>query len=142
LLPPPPPQAELDKLKFFARPKLALDGVGGASAARLADALAAGGQMVVYGCVGGASPALSWRSWVFQGLSVRGFNARAWMRDHRARLPALLESLGRLVAAGKLGAAVTEYELSTEFHEALDHAMERGKNTKVVLTVSDVGVQY
>ena len=33
-------QAELDKVKFFARPKLGLDCVGGASTLRLSDALA------------------------------------------------------------------------------------------------------
>ena len=32
-------QEELDKLKFFAKPKLALDAVGGASAVRLSEAL-------------------------------------------------------------------------------------------------------
>ena len=140
--PPPPEQAELEKIKFFARPKLALDAVGGASAARLSDALADGGQLVVYGCVGGASPTWSWRSWVFQGLRVRGFNARRWMADNRKKVPALVEVLAKLVNAGKLAAAVTEYELSSEFDEALDHAMDRGKNTKVMLKVSDVGEQY
>lgn len=39
---------------------------------------------------------------------VRGFNVRTWMRDHRKKLPALVESLGKLVAAGKLQAAYTE----------------------------------
>ena len=33
-------QIELDKVKFFARPKLGLDCVGGASTLRLSDALA------------------------------------------------------------------------------------------------------
>lgn len=33
-------QAELEKLKFFAKPKLALDAVGGPSAIRIADTLA------------------------------------------------------------------------------------------------------
>ena len=35
------------------------------------------------------------------------------------------------------------YELHSEFDEALEHALERGgRNTKVVLKVSDVGEQY
>jgi hypothetical protein len=34
------------------------------------------------------------------------------------------------------------YELHSEFEEALDHALDRGKNTKIMLTVKDVGVQY
>ena len=135
-------RAELDKLKFFGKPKLALDAVGGASAQRLSDALTDGGQLVVYGCISGTSPQWNWRSWVFQGLRVRGFNARKWMVDNKKKVPALIEALGKLVSAGKLAAAVTEYELSAEFDEALDHAMDRGKNTKVLLKVSDVGERY
>ena len=37
---------------------------------------------------------------------------------------------------------MTEYELSTEFDDALDHAMDRGKNTKVILKMAEVGEQY
>ena len=44
-----------------------------------------------------------------------------------------------MVRSNKLLASVTEYELATDFDEALDHAMDRGKNTKVLLKVSDVG---
>jgi D-arabinose 1-dehydrogenase-like Zn-dependent alcohol dehydrogenase len=135
-------QAELDNLKFFARPRLALDAVGGSSAARLSEALADGGQMIIYGCMSGVAPQWGWRTWVFRGLKVRGFNARRWMMDNRKKLPSLIESLSKLVSAGKIAAAVTEYELSSEFDEALDHALDRGKNTKVVLRVSEVGEQY
>ncbi|KAL6781389.1 hypothetical protein ACKKBG_A10960 [Auxenochlorella protothecoides x Auxenochlorella symbiontica] len=135
-------KAELDKLKFFAKPKLALDAVGGLSSTRLSDMLAEGGQLVVYGCMSGKSPTWTWHSWVFQGIQVRGFNIRRWVQEHRKRVPVLLESIAKLVNAGKLTAAYTEYELATEFGEALEHALERGKNTKVLLKVSDVGVQY
>lgn len=34
------------------------------------------------------------------------------------------------------------YELSTEFDEALDHALEEGRNTKVLIKVTDIGVTY
>ncbi len=40
-----PPQVALERLKFFSKPRLALDAVGGESAARLADALGEGGQV-------------------------------------------------------------------------------------------------
>ena len=134
----------MDALKFFARPKLALDAIGGGSAARLSEALADGGQMVVYGCMSGIAPQWGWRTWVFRGLRVKGFNARRWMSmpENKKKLPGLVETLSKLVGAGKLAAAVTEYELSTEFDEALDHALDRGKNTKVILRVSEVGEKY
>lgn len=63
-------KTELDKLKFFAKPKLALDAVGGLSTTRLSDALADGGQLVVYGCMSGKSPVWPWHTWVFQGIQV------------------------------------------------------------------------
>lgn len=33
-----------------------------------------------------------------------------------------------------------EYELSTEFVEALEHASEEARNTKVILKMNDVGI--
>ena len=68
-------KAELGKLKFFARPKLALDAVGGASAARLTEALGDGGTVVVYGCLSGKSPLWSWHNFVFGNIQVRGARA-------------------------------------------------------------------
>ena len=135
-------KAELEKLKFFAKPKLGLDGIGGQSAVRLSEALADVSQLVVYGCMSGKSPQWNWKTWVFHGLKVQGFNARRWMSENKSKMNKLVETLGKLVSAGKLAAAVTEYEMATEFDEALDHAMDRGKNTKVLLKVSDVGEQY
>jgi trans-2-enoyl-CoA reductase len=135
-----PLRAALERAQFYAKPRLALDAVGGASGLRLAEALADGGEVVVYGCLSGAAPAWPWRDFVFRGLRVRGFNARRWMREQRARrLPPLLEALGKLVRAGKLAAVVAEYELATELDEAIEHALERGRNAKVILRVNDVG---
>ncbi len=34
---------------------------------------------------------------------------RSWMRDHKKKIPAMLEALGKLVNAGKLLAAYTEW---------------------------------
>lgn len=41
-------KAKLDENKFFAKPRLALDAVGGASAVALADALQDGCPLVMY----------------------------------------------------------------------------------------------
>ena len=106
---------------------------------RLSEALAEGAQLVIYGCMGGKSPNFNWKTWVFGGLRVKGFNTRKWMTDNVKKVPALVETLGKLVRSCKIAARVVEYELGSEFDEALDHALERGKNVKVVLRVSDVG---
>ncbi|GIL48595.1 hypothetical protein Vafri_5076 [Volvox africanus] len=129
-------RSELDRLRFFARPRLALDAVGGDSALRLLDALAEGGEMVVYGCMSGHSPSWPWHSWVFRDLRVRGFNLRRWAAARPTRLAEALEALAKLFVAGMLSVAYTEYDI-TEWQEALEHAQERGKQTKVLLKLSD-----
>lgn len=82
---------QLAAAKFFAKPRLGLDAVGGASAAGLADALADGCQLVVYGCMSGRAPHFPWSAWVFKDLQVRGFSLRRWMKDNKkkARQPRL-----------------------------------------------------
>lgn len=124
---------KLDQLKFFARPKLALDGVGGDSGVRLVEALAEGGQVVFYGCMSGQAPSWPWTSWVFRDLKVVGFNLRRWMTANKSRVVPLLESLGKLVRAGMLTVNYTEYDFPGEFSEALDHGVDKGKNTKILL---------
>lgn len=133
---------ELDKKKYFAKPKLALDCVGGASALRLADTLQDGGLLVVYGCMSGKSPNFPWTHWIFKQLQVRGFSLRNWMKDNKNKILPMLESLSKLINADKLRVNYTEYELATEFDEALDHALEDSRNTKVLLKVNDIGVTY
>ena len=133
---------ELEKQKYFAKPKLALDCVGGASTARLADTLDDGAPLVIYGCMSGKAPAWPWQHWVFKQMKVYGFNLRAWMRTHKKKIPAMYEALAKLINADKLRVTYTEYELGTEFDEALDHATEDGRSTKILLKVKDIGVTY
>ena len=54
----------------------------------------------------------------------------------------MMEALAKLVNADKLRVTYTEYELGTEFDEALDHALEEGRSTKILLKVKDIGVTY
>lgn len=54
----------------------------------------------------------------------------------------MVDTLAKLVAADKLRLDTVEYELSTEFKEALEHALEGGRNAKVLLLSGDCGVFY
>ena len=60
----------------------------------------------------------------------------------RSQVPKMLETLAKLVNADKIRIDFTEYELSSEFTEAMEHALEPGKGTKVLLRVNDVGSTY
>jgi len=58
------------------------------------------------------------------------------------QIPMMVDTLAKLVAADKLRLDTVEYELSTEFKEALEHALEGGRNAKVLLLSGDCGVFY
>ncbi|KAI8471929.1 MAG: molecular chaperone [Monoraphidium minutum] len=121
-----PIQRQLEPLRFFGRPALALDAVGGDSARRMADALGEGGTLVVYGCLSGKPPALGWKDYVFRGLTVKGFNARAWASARPARAARALSAVSRLLAAGLFALEFTEYDLLPEWRDAAEHAGGEG----------------
>jgi trans-2-enoyl-CoA reductase len=136
-------RAALERRRFFARPKLALDCVGGASAARLAHCLQDSGVLVVFGCMSGYAVTLPWTTLVARGLSCRGFSLRKWMdKAGEMKIAKMFETVAKLVNAGELSIDHCEYELSTELHEAVEHAAERRKEVKVVLRVEEVGDTY
>eukprot|EP00879_Flechtneria_rotunda_P012796 GHRR01013360.1.p1 GENE.GHRR01013360.1~~GHRR01013360.1.p1 ORF type:complete len:273 (+),score=134.77 GHRR01013360.1:1434-2252(+) len=130
-------KAQLQSQRFFGRPKLALDAVGGDSATRLADALEQNGRLVVYGCLSGRAPIWPWQTWVFRGLQVTGFNLRNTLAADKpagaAKLRNMLESLGKLVSAGLLSAEFTEYSFTEEWQDAIEHAIEAPGGSRVLL---------
>ena len=77
---------ELEKQKFFAKPKLALDCVGGVSASRLAETLQDGCELVCFGCVTGKAVTVPWTGLVGRGLVVRGFSLRKWMAANKKKV--------------------------------------------------------
>lgn len=119
-----------------AKPKLGLDCVGSDSSRRLAELLADGSDMVVYGCMSGESPRWPWQAWVFKSMVVRGFNLRRWLQMNKSKVPAMLETIAKLVRSDKLGVDRTEYGLS-ELMEALEHHETPHRCTKIVLTVDE-----
>ena len=75
---------ELENHKFFAKPKLALDCVGGVSASRLAETLQDGCELVCFGCVTGKPVTVPWTGLVGRGLVVRAFPfASGWPPTRR-----------------------------------------------------------
>lgn len=79
-------EATLDRVltaTYGRAPRLALDGVGGASTDRLAACLEPGGTLVVYGAMSGEALTLNPGSLVFQDIHVRGF----WLTRYLATAP-------------------------------------------------------
>jgi trans-2-enoyl-CoA reductase len=133
---------ELERRSLFTKPRLALDAVGGASAVRLAESLQPGCPLIVYGDMGGRAATFPNTAWISNALIVRGFSLRQWMSENKKKVPKMMDMIGKLVRADKLVVAYTDYELSSEFTEALEHACEDGRCTKVLLKVNDIGTTY
>lgn len=64
-------KTRLDENRFFSKPRLGLDAVGGSSASRIAECLQEGCPLVVYGCMSGKSPQFQWSSYIFRDLQAR-----------------------------------------------------------------------
>ena len=54
----------------------------------------------------------------------------------------MIQLLAQLVNGDKLSLDYTEYELSVDFAEALEHSQVTGRNTKVLLKIDDIGTDY
>ena len=137
------PRELLELTRQFSKPKLGLDCVGGISGMRVASCLADGAPLVVYGCMSTIPLPLAPEIVMKQNLKIQGFSLAHWVQEREPlRVARMLETLSHLVRAEKVAINFTEYDFATEFDEALEHAQERGRNTKCLLRVEDVGITY
>ncbi|KAL7874451.1 hypothetical protein SRHO_G00054210 [Serrasalmus rhombeus] len=124
--------------KFYPRPKLALNGVGGKSATELLRHLQSGGTMVTYGGMAKQPITVPVSALIFKDVKVRGFWVTQWKRNHGHNdkaLCSMLDELCTLIRAGKLSPpACTEVSIK-DFHKALDNAMKPYISTKQVLVM-------
>lgn len=118
-----------------ARPKIAIDAIGGASTGRLAESLSSGGRVVTYGLLSGEPVQLDTRLVVFNGVRVEGF----WMPRSIGRAPAeLLRNIGaealEIIVERSFAVPIGARFGLGEIGQALDLAAEGGRDGKVVLT--------
>jgi len=117
-----------------ARPKLALNAVGGASALNLANALADGGVHVTYGAMGRQPLKIPNGLLIFRGLSFQGFWLNKWKDGLSA--DAIVEafvSLARLSIEGKLHMPVHKVFPLAEIQAAVAEASGEKRAGKVIL---------
>ena len=114
-----------------AAPRLAIDGVGGPSAAPLIDLLGRDGTLVAYAALSKAPIAVSALALIFKRISVRGF----FLSDpeHAPKIrPAVIEA-AELLRSGRLHAPVAATYPLSAIKDAVAH-VERGG--KVLLDVT------
>ncbi len=127
-------QEGLDLLKATlgtAAPRLAVDGVGGPSAATLINLLGRDGTLVAYAALGKAPIAISAMALIFKRISVRGF----FLSDpeHAPKIRPLIVEAAQLLQSGRLHAPVAATYPLSAIKDAVAH-VERGG--KVLLDVA------
>lgn len=121
-----------------SRPLLALNGVGGASAANLLGLLGPRGCLVSYGGMSRRGVQVSTAQLVFQGLELRGFWLSEWLwRAGAERVRADYARLGRWVAEGRLVQAVDAVYPLAQFEAAVRRAQEPFRDGRVLFDLRD-----
>lgn len=116
-------------------PRLALDAVGGHATGLLAQGVAKGGTVVVYGLLSGEDNSVAAQDLVFRGVSVRGFWLADWFQSAtREQMRDL-----NLFLTGKLAEGVLRTDIDGRYplgriHDAVVHAAQGGRNGKIILT--------
>jgi NADPH:quinone reductase-like Zn-dependent oxidoreductase len=106
--------------------KLALDGVGGSNAGRLASALSPGGVLVAYALMGGELiSSVGILDLIFKDITYRGFYQDR--REFDQATPTFIKEAAALIASGKLSVPVAAvYELK-DVKKAIEHVQSGGK---------------
>ena len=118
----------LDRVKAAlgtAAPRLAIDGVGGPSAATLIDLLGRDGTLVAYAALSKAPIAISALALIFKRVSLRGF----FLSDpeHAARIAPFIVEAAELLRSGRLHAPVAATYPLSAIKDAVAHVQRGGK---------------
>jgi trans-2-enoyl-CoA reductase len=112
-----------------------LDAVAGEACTRLFDVVADGGELIVYGLLGGDTVQLPAAGVVFRDVVVKGYSR---LRCLRALTPArraeLTHELLHMAAQGLLASEIEACYPLTEVQAALAHHLKPGRSGKILLT--------
>jgi len=125
---------EVKALTGGAKPRLALNAVGGKSALNIANSLANGGAMVTFGAMSKQSLNLPNGLLIFQNMHFHGFWLKRW-REKAARevLEATYSQLAGHLAAGTLHTPVHAVFPLGKIQDALAEAARESRGGKVLL---------
>ncbi|MBE2203132.1 MAG: 2-enoyl thioester reductase domain-containing protein [Chthoniobacterales bacterium] len=128
---------ELKTLCGGARPKLALNAVGGPSALNIANALAPGGTMVTFGAMSKQPLKIPNGLLIFKGLKFGGFWLNRWRKTaDRTTLTETYAALARLLREGNLFTPLHVIHPLTQVVEAVGAAGREKRAGKVLLDLS------
>jgi NADPH:quinone reductase-like Zn-dependent oxidoreductase len=119
---------ELKSLCGGARPKLALNAVGGPSALNIANALAPGGTMVTFGAMSKQPLKIPNGLLIFKGLKFEGFWLNRWRKNAGAALRQ--ETYRALASHLKAGTLFTPVHATYPLARVLDAVEAAGKEQR------------
>lgn len=129
---------EADLRGHSAKPKLAFNAVGGASALNLANALADGGIHITYGAMGRQPLKIPNGLLIFRNLSFHGFWVSRWLETLAAEeRQSLFDSLAGWVQSGDLKQPIEAVYSLAEIGQALAQSRGERRSGKIVLQISD-----
>lgn len=114
--------------------RLALNAVGGDSALRLMEILAPKGTLVTYGAMSRRSLKIPNKYLIFKDLEIRGYWLSRWLDEaphHEIRT--VLQPLADLMRKGIIKLPVDTIYPVADFQQAITHALEGGRNGKIIL---------
>ena len=118
-------------------PRLAANAVGGDSAVRLMEVLAAHGTMVTYGAMSRRSLKVPNKFLIFKDLSLRGLWVTKWFESaSHTEITEVLRPLAAMVVEDNLVTAVDAVVPLKDYRRAVQRAMEGGRSGKVVIDLA------
>ncbi|MGH1357934.1 MAG: zinc-dependent alcohol dehydrogenase family protein [Burkholderiaceae bacterium] len=135
-----PDLAERVRERIDGSLKLAIDAVGGEATFRLASCLDEEGTVVNYGLLSGENCQISADQAIFRGISLHGFWLAKQLRSmDGASVQSLYDGLATQVASGVLKVPVEKAYPLNEIAAALNHALQTGRDGKILLLPSRAG---
>lgn len=121
-----------------AKPRLALNAVGGESATRMAGLLAADAPLVTYGAMSRKALKIPNSFLIFRNLRFEGFWLSRWIRQAPPEeVRSLLSELAGRMARAELGLPVDTVYSWEDWRAALEHAAREGRSGKILLRWSE-----
>lgn len=119
----------------LARPRLALNCVGGRATITLAKALGSSGKLVTYGGMSKRPVTLPAGLQIFRDVSAHGFWMTRWYETHsQAERRAMFDELAQHIRSGALSLPVKEFPFS-DYKSAVAEATREFKPQKVLLVM-------
>uniref|UniRef100_A0A1I7TEZ9 Enoyl-[acyl-carrier-protein] reductase, mitochondrial n=1 Tax=Caenorhabditis tropicalis TaxID=1561998 RepID=A0A1I7TEZ9_9PELO len=120
-----------------ARPKLALNGVGGKSALQISSVLERGGTCVTYGGMSKKAHEFTTSALVFNDIQIRGVAVGMWARreENLDEWNHCIDEVQKLAVAGKLTAIPMERIEMSDFKKGIERSME-GRSIKQLFIIN------